>query len=227
MKRIASLLAAIAVLIGSSSASAQYYEIANQLPGLLSPALSGSFKYKGFVDISGTAGIGDNRANFLGVSTTQGFQYASWFFMGVGLGVDVAMAHQPEIYADAPSLDTDYGYGPHPYYDGKKTKAMIPVFSDFRFNIGDTSKTSFFIDLKIGAAWLIGNGDLAMENGYLSTSTQFYLKPTAGVRIPISGKQAVNIGVTYQLLTSNNNYCRWNDDSVTLNSLGATIAFEW
>ena len=85
MKALKYIISALAIGVGTSAASAQYYEIANQLPSLISPALSGSLRYKGFVDLSGTAGLGDNRANFAGISTTQGFQYADWFFMGAGL----------------------------------------------------------------------------------------------------------------------------------------------
>lgn len=33
-------------------AKAQFYEIANQVPQLLSPALSGSFNYKGYIEAS-------------------------------------------------------------------------------------------------------------------------------------------------------------------------------
>ena len=50
------------------------------------------------------------------------------------------------------------------------------------------------------------------------------------MRIPINSqnpKQAVNVGLTYQLLTSNNNYTYWHDNSVTLNNLGLTVGFEW
>lgn len=86
------IMAAVIAMAATASAHAQYYEIAGQLPSLISPALSGSLNYKGFVEASGTAGIGDSRANFIGVSTSQGFKYADWFFMGVGIGVDVAMA---------------------------------------------------------------------------------------------------------------------------------------
>lgn len=52
---------------------AQYYELANQLPSLISPALSGSMNYRGFVQVHGLAGLGDARANFVGISTSQGF----------------------------------------------------------------------------------------------------------------------------------------------------------
>ena len=40
-------------------------------------------------------------------------------------------------------------------------------------------------------------------------------------------RKAINIGVSYQLLTSNNNYYYWQSDSMTLNNLGLTIGYEW
>lgn len=219
------LLAAtmLAIIIAAPSAHAQYYQIANQLTGLLSPALSGSFNYKGYVEMSGTAGIGDNRANFIGVSTSQGFRYSSWFFMGVGIGVDVAMSKGLEDGSGIPEDERFIGY-----YRTTQTKAMIPVFSDFRFILGSESKTSGFIDLKLGAAWLIGSPYLRMHGAYMTNDAQFYLKPTVGVRIPVNTKnsrQAFNVGVTYQLLTSSNYY--WRDGSVTLNNFGVTIGYEW
>ena len=110
MKKLLSLAVAAVLAVGMAvPARAQYYEIANQLPSLISPALSGSMQYRGFVEGSGLAGMGKNRANFLGISTSQGFQYASWFFMGVGMGVDVAMAQQDDRYGAWDPDDWEYG----------------------------------------------------------------------------------------------------------------------
>ena len=189
-----------AFIVAAVCAHAQYYELANQLTNLISPALSGSASYRGYVDLTGTAGFGDNRANFVGISTSQGFQYAPWFFMGAGLGIDVAMARGEDGVYDTPG-----------------------------FNIGAQKTASFFIDLKIGAAWFLGGKYLEMTDFTMGHGAQFFLRPTIGLRIPVSSanqKQAVNIGVTYQLLTSNNNYRR-NGASGTLNAFGATIGFEW
>ncbi len=226
MRAIKSLIICAMVCAGCLPASGQYYEIANQLPSLISPALSGSLAYKGFVDVSGTMGVGPNRANCVGINTTQGFQYADWFYMGVGLGVDVVSAHQPDGWANSrPSYDYDYDY-----YPTAKTKAMIPVFTDFRFNVGSRSTTSFFIDLKLGAAWLLGDSYLQMSTGAMSNNTQFFFKPSLGVRIPLFAndtRKAVNIGLCYQLLTSNDNYYYWRSDGVTLNNLGVSVGFEW
>ncbi len=221
MKRFYLLVIALAFLL-PLHVPAQYYQIANQLPQLISPALSGSLNYKGFVEVSGLAGVGHNRANVIDFSTTQGFQYSSWFFMGVGAGVDVVMAQQPQDWR--PNPDYDYMYR-----GNTKTKVMIPLFSDFRFNIGSQEATSFFIDFKVGASWLIGSDYLRMADGFMTNETQFYFRPSVGLRIPVSKERpdhAVNVGVSYQLLTSNNNYY-WNDNSLTLNNLGISIGYEW
>lgn len=204
-------------------AKAQYYEIANQLPGVISPALSGSMNYKGFIELSGVAGFGDNRANIIGVTTSQGFQYSSWFFMGAGLGVEVAMTNSD-------MLSSDVGQARYREHSNSSTKVMIPVFSDFRFNFGNTGGVSFFADVKLGAIWLIGNSYLRLQEGCMTGDAQFYCKPALGVRIPVSStnqRQAVNIGVAYELITSDNNYNYWNDNNITLNCLGVSLSFEW
>ncbi len=219
-------MAVVVLMTASFGVRAQYYQIANQLSGLISPALSGSMNYKGYVEASGLAGFGDNHANFVGISTSQGFQYSSWFFMGVGIGVDMAIVRNDVT-------DKADWEGTYPdYYDhsSSKTRAMIPVFTDFRFNLGSGRGVGAFIDLKLGATWLLGDRYLTLQHGRLSGATQFYLKPSVGLRIPVSTvnpKQAVNIGLTYQLITSNNNYYRWDGNAVTLNALGLSIAFEW
>lgn len=218
--------AIVALLSFATPVKAQYAQIVNQIPELLSPALSGSMNYRGFVDATATFGIGDDRANFVGVSTTQGFQYSDWFFMGVGIGVDVAMSSTSDAMVG--QVRPDPGY----VRSMARTKAMIPLFSDFRFNIGSKSGPSFFADIKAGATWLIGNSYLELNNGGLSTRTQFILRPSIGVRVPVSSsnpKQAFNIGLTYQLITANNSWGYWGSNSydTTLNSLGLSAGFEW
>ncbi len=222
MKLLKKILPAVCVIICFAGAKAQYYEIATQIPSLLSPALSGSMAYTGFVELSGIGGVGTDRANFIGLSTTQGFQYSSWFFMGAGMGIDVAMARNND--------DRTAGDAPRQYYgDNATTMAMLPIFSDFRFNVGTGGGTSMFIDAKIGAAWFLGNDYLQLHDRTMGHGAQFFLQPAVGVRIPISSanpRQAINIGVTYRLLTSDNNYS-WYDTAATLNGLGASISFEW
>ncbi len=221
------LVAAVALAASAPAARAQYFQIASQLPSLIQPALSGSMTYRGFVEASGLAGFGENRANFLGVSTSQGFQYADWFFMGAGLGVDAVMAGgDSAIPASLSGFDRPE-WVDHP---SAKTKAMIPVFSDFRFNIPTGSPVKLYAGVKLGAAWLLGDSYLLLQNGRMSGTTQFYFRPSVGARIPVDRNNpahAFTVALTYQLLTSGNNWSWYGRDSVTLSSLGLTISYEF
>lgn len=224
MKRIIRFIATAAIVIAAAiPARAQYFQLASQVRDLITPALTGGSAYKGFAEASVLAGIGTNRATIYGISTTQGYQYRPWFFMGAGVGIDVATSVLP----------TDMrGDVVRPSYFNRSTastKAMIPLFTDFRFNIGKTSGTSVYIDLKLGATWLIGSSYLELAEKCLGTSAQFYFKPSVGVRIPVSTvttKRAIDIGLTYQLITSDRNYAPFSS-TVSLNNIGVTLAYEW
>lgn len=217
------IIAIILSMLSSLSASAQYYEIANRIPSLIQPALSGSGQYKGFIEAGYSKTLGNYDADFLELSTSQGFQYNSWFYMGVGLGVDVLFSHKNDDWGsdwENPSYGSDRGL--------TTTAAMIPLFTDFRFNIGGNSGASFFIDMKVGCSFLLGNKYISIGDGYLTNQEYFYLRPSIGMRIPTNSrnpKQAVDIGINYRLLTSN----YWNSWSrnITLNSIGVSLAFEW
>lgn len=230
-------LLAGAALVSAPRANAQYWQAASQLQSLLSPALSGSGRYKGSVELTGLAGIGDSKLNHVEISTSQGYQYTDWFYMGAGLGVDIVRSS----VSDAPDYANPGSYPSGTYVPGyypsryghKKTGVMIPLFTDFRFNIpmGQTATSaSLFVDLRLGATWLVGNTYMETDGGWLGNDTKFYLRPAIGARIPINSKnpkQAVNIGVAYQLITGGNNYGWVYDGSQTFSSIGATVSFEW
>lgn len=212
------LLSALAVV----PARAQYYELANQMEQVMRPILSGSLNYKGSVDVAYSQGVGSRRADFLELTTTQGFQYASWFYMGVGLGVQTIMTDSNVDF------DAWQNYGSwNQIDDHSQTGWMMPLFTDFRFNIGKMTEPSFFIDLKIGASFLLSDSYLEIGDGFLNSDQAFFFKPAIGLRIPLnqSGKQAVNVGFSYQLMSQN--YLYRNTSDINLSSFGATIGFEW
>lgn len=226
MKAIRNLVAAAAILT-AATASAQWYQAVSQIPSLIQPALSGSLSYKGFVETGFTGGFGNDwKANILSISTSQGFTYSSWFFMGAGIGADILFRGN-----DLGDYDSYPGYYPHAQ---NSTRVMMPVFSDFRFTFGGGGSgagTGVYIDVKLGATFLFGDTYMQFPNGYLTDNTYFYLKPSVGVRIPVgaspSSRQAVNLGVTYQLITGNNGYAWYGGNSVSMNSIGASVSFEW
>lgn len=222
MKKIYFAIAFIIGVMTPFKSSAQYYEIANQLPGLIRPALTGGFNYKGYVDAKYLKGIGSRNVDFLGFSTSQGFRYNSWFYMGVGIGVDVVFSHTDDDFGS-----WDYNDPAVTGHGSTSTGAMIPLFTDFRFNIGGQKGASFYIDLRLGCSFLVGKDYLEVGNGYLTSQEYFYLNPSMGVRIPVgnSSKQAFDIGLSYQMLTSD--YWSSYNTNLTLNALGATISYEW
>lgn len=214
------MLISFPAFIYTADASAQYYEIANQIGNLITPALSGGMNYKGFVEAEYLHGLGDYQCDFACLSTVQGFGYSDWFFMGAGLGVQYVHTSQ----ADGWGTDLKPGYATHSSADNG---VMIPVFTDFRFNIGGRSGIAFFADVRIGASFLVGDDYLRINNGYITNNEYFYLRPSIGLRIPTdnNGKQAFDVGVSYQLLTSN--YWDAWQRSGTLNCLGVNVAYEW
>lgn len=213
------LLAFIAIPF---SASGQVYEAISTLRSVISPALSGSGRYKGYVEAGYSHTLSHYNGDFLEICTSQGYQYNNWFYMGAGLGVDVLFAHK------GPNWGENMINTPPDNRPVTTTAPMLPLFADFRFLIGNTSNVSFFLDLKIGCSFLLTNRNIAIGNGYLTNREYFFLDPSIGVRIPCNrknNKQAVDVGVKYKLLTSN--YWYNYNNNITLQSLGAFLAFEW
>lgn len=205
-------------------AKAQYYQMANQLGQLIAPALSGSFHYKGFVDASYLYGVGSRQASYVEVITTQGMRYSDCFFMGVGAGVQAIISDPKSTFND---WDNVYD-GFDRFHGRTKTGWVIPLFTDFRFTLGDQISIGMFIDLRLGCSFLLSNDYLEIGNGYMTNSECFYLRPSFGMRIPVNinnPKQALNIGVTYQLITSN--YWYYHSSKSTLSAFGVTFGFEW
>ncbi|MCH5237616.1 MAG: hypothetical protein J1E95_07460 [Muribaculaceae bacterium] len=211
----------LSIMAFPSKSFSQYYAAANALQSVLSPALSGSGRYKGFVEAGYTHTLGNYKGDFLELSTSQGYQYNNWFFMGAGLGVDILFSQKNDKWGEGlttPPSDKPYIL----------TAPMLPLFTDFRFNIGNNSSVSFFLDLKIGCSFLLSNKYVAIGDGYLTNREYFFLNPAIGLRLPVNKKnpkQAFDFGVRYKLLTSN--YWYQYNNNITLQSLGAFLAFEW
>lgn len=216
MLRIMLLGAALAV---SATASAQYWELANQAAQMATTAVRGGLNYRGYVDVAFSAGMGDKRADIFELSTTQGLKVSKNFFIGLGLGMQTLFTSVPD---EAPEYSLIYGHGT------TKTGIAVPIFSDFRLDCGDPTGLGFFADLKIGASFMTGNRWILVGDGYINSSQCFYLRPTVGMRVPLSASNpdlAFTVGVTYTLLTSGTWYM--NNNSVTLNGLGVNVGFEW
>lgn len=220
-----SILLSLAMSAASAiPVSAQYSDIVSGITNALMPAVSGSSYYKGYVEADYTQGFGNYRTNFLSVSTSQGYKFAPWFYMGAGVGLDLLWSTINNGWG------SDWSMSSPDWLDHQYTTAavMIPVFTDFRFILGSQTDTSFFLNLRLGAAFLCTDSYVQIRDGYLTNHDYFYFQPAAGVRIPVSAthpRQAVDVGIHYRMMTSDY-WSTWQYAAV-INGLGVNISYEW
>ncbi len=127
--------------------------------------------YKGFFDIelSGQKADGVSAVTF-GAETSHGVFVRNRFFLGAGLGVE--MAHTAVSSTSA-------------YYSTNDTEIAIPVFGQARVYFSDDRVRPFF-DVKAGYCFKDVEGIL--------------FSPTLGFTMPVCKKLAVNFGISYSLL---------------------------
>lgn len=107
-------------------------KITKDYPTSLDNKLSGRSKgYRGFVDLGFTPGVGDLATNRLEFSTSHGYQFNPYFYLGLGAGL-------------------------HYYYEGGDA-FVIPVFVNPRVNFIDGNITPF-VDLKLGYSFVDAEG---------------------------------------------------------------------
>ncbi|MDE6393290.1 MAG: hypothetical protein K2L59_08505 [Muribaculaceae bacterium] len=224
MKRKKLLIGLLAGLGSVLPVSAQYGEIVNGLTNVALPLIRQSAGYKGYVEADYTQGFGNYRSNFLTLATSQGYKFSDWFYMGAGIGVDLLWSK------------VDGGWGSGQQGPGQEWRSheltnsavMIPVFTDFRFILGDQTHASFFINLRVGAAFLCSDSYVEIRDGYLTDRNYFYFQPAVGVRIPVNRtrpRQALDVGLHYRLMTSDY-WSNWQYNAA-INGIGLNISYEW
>lgn len=99
--------------------------------------------YRGEVGVDYTVGDGDAQVDRLGFSTTHGYQFNPYFFLGGGMAVRIM--GESDGYTDL----------------YREAKTSIPVYADLRCNF-TKSKVSPFVDLKLG--YFLTNNDELYSN---------------------------------------------------------------
>lgn len=124
--------------------------------------------YRGYVDAGYSIGIGDYEFGRFEVNTTHGYQVSPYFFFGAGMGFHFMSEYETE------GMDIALDY--------RESKVDIPVFANIRCNFSK-GKVTPFIDVR-GGTFVTNNGGL-------------YASASAGCRISINDKQAINVSVGY------------------------------
>lgn len=189
--------------------------------------------YKGFLEVAFTGGVGDNRANELDILTTHGVAIGNGF-VGFGAGVNILFPQNNTLKSEMTADGSWETYGrQYDIYDCDDNAVLIPIYVDMKYNFGNTANICPFFDIKLGVSFLVSGDNTFIGEGWMDNDCSFYFTPTLGFRIPLQGKSAMNIGVTYSLISQKYNYFndRWGDpcygDGISLNSFGGRISVEW
>lgn len=126
--------------------------------------------YRGYVDAGYSVGIGDYDFGRFEVNTSHGYQFNPYLFIGAGTGLHFMSSYKTK--------DMDIPL------DIRDSKVDIPVFANIRCNLLK-KKVSPFVDIK-GGTYVTNDGGL-------------YVNASAGCRISINEKQAINLSVGYAI----------------------------
>ena len=125
--------------------------------------------YRGFVDLEFYKSIDALSEDHFGFSTTHGYQFKPWLFVGVGTGMKISHNKHYET--------NNYGK--------KKDYYMFPLYADLRFDLLK-NRYSPYLDCRIGYTL----GDKAYG---------IMFNPSMGCRIGLSDKLAINASLGYSL----------------------------
>lgn len=157
--------------------------------------------------------VGKSSAMF-GISMTHGYQINPMFYVGLGAGVAPLLLYYNDINPDGYMGWSEFGlYG-----------IACQFYADFRWDYDIKAKTAPFVDLKIGLQRIFETGEMDDDYGYsynndwrfesLNT-TGFLLMPTIGLRTAIGSKNAMNIGLSYNMFVKRA-FNAWSTSTINL-----------
>ncbi len=127
--------------------------------------------YHGFVDGGYAAYISQIAPSTIEVTTSHGYQFNPYIFLGCGVGVDI-------------TGDCKWGEVGGMAYNKRESSVDIPVFFNFRSNFTKT-RVSPFVDAKVGA--------------YVNNDGGIYLNAALGCRCAVSDNVGISLSVGYEM----------------------------
>lgn len=124
--------------------------------------------YHGFADFGYTIGFGDYELGRFELSSTHGYQFNPYFFIGAGLGIHFISEYK------TPNMDIPLDY--------RDSQVDVPIYANLRLTMIN-GPISPFIDGKCGY--------------YLTHHGGLYLNASVGCRFSTRGRQALNVYIGY------------------------------
>ena len=127
--------------------------------------------YHGSVDVGYNACITQIAPSSLGITTSHGYQFNPYIFLGAGVGFEYASHCEWGDISGKP-------------YNKREAKVDIPVFFNFRVNFTKT-RLSPFVDARAGA--------------YVNNEGGIYLNAALGCRYAIRNNMGISLSIGYQM----------------------------
>jgi hypothetical protein len=147
--------------------------------------------YRGFVDLEYYLSIDAVSKDHLGFSTSHGYQFKPWLYIGAGVGMRYIhkkhlKAPPFNIYTSVPSsIYGDYVAAVNGYMSKKSDFYIFPVFGDIRLDLLK-SRFSPYLDFRVG--YTFGGKAFGMM-----------LNPSLGCRIGLNDRLAINPSLGYSM----------------------------
>ena len=147
--------------------------------------------YRGFVDLEYYLSVDEMSKNHIGFSTTHGYQFKPWLFIGAGVGMRYIhkkhLKSPPfDIYSSVPaSIYGDYVAAINAYMSNRVDFYIFPVFADIRLDLLK-SRFSPFMDCRVG--YTFGGKAFGMM-----------VNPSLGCRIGLTARLAINATIGYSM----------------------------
>lgn len=137
----------------------------------ISKAQSIQTGYHGFVDLGYNYYISQLSPSTIELTTSHGYQFNPYFFLGAGLGFDF-------------TGEATWGEVDHKPYNKRESKVDIPIFFNLRANFTKTMLTPF-VDGKVGA--------------YINNEGGIYANFSLGCRYSINNGNGISVSVGYEM----------------------------
>ena len=138
-------------------------------------------KFRGFVDIGYSMGVGGPRNNFWLVETSFGYAITPRAYIGAGIGLhsfNAVIKSYPKR-TDRPQPEDNDPNWRYPF---------IPIYAEGRYSFKNESQNTPWVSLKVGATFINHKG--------------FYTSPSIGYHFKSNQYFSFNVGVGYALHTA-------------------------
>lgn len=141
-------------------------------------------KFRGFIDLGYSMGIGEPRNDYWMVETSFGYAFTPKAYLGAGLAVHNFKAVEKSF----PLYWDQSGSNAGKYNDPAWRYPFIPLYLEGRYSFMNESKNTPFVSMKVGGTFINHKG--------------FFASPSIGYHFATNEFFSFNVGVSYELQTA-------------------------